>query len=1377
MNYNKLNNLVGWFVFLIATTVYLITLEDTVSLWDCGEYITAAYKLEVGHPPGAPLFMILGRIFSFFAEPDMVAVWINRVSALSSSFTILFMFWSITMLAKKIIQRNGRAFSKADQIAVLASGIVGSLAYTFSDSFWFSAVEGEVYAMSSLFTAVIFWAILKWDAEMIAIKHAELNPDRSPMRWMIIIMFLFGLAIGVHLLGLLAVPAIAYIIYFNIWQDKVDFKGIFLTGILALVVLVFIQEGVIPGTIALASSFEVAFVNSFGLPFFSGTIFFFVVVIALVIWGLRFATRKGKPILSTIIWSFVVLLIGYGSFATIVIRSNANTPLDENDPENLVTLHAYLKREQYGSWPILYGPYWNSNQSDPSTFADQAPFYLRRFVVEKGGSDIKAFKDEKAARLYAAQMGGTSEIVEKYFSSNENIRKNSSANAKYNENTIFPRMFFNTEPAKIQGYKKWSGYDDEPGEGSDGLRLPTFGENMTYFFSYQINWMYWRYFMWNFSGRQNDIQGHGDDMRGNWISGFSAIDNPRLGNQEMAPTYTTENEGHNRFFLLPLVLGFIGMIFHFYRAPKDAFVVLLTFLFTGFMIVIYLNQKPLEPRERDYAYAASFYAFAMWIGLSVLALYDVYKNFAKKDWRIMGFVAMSGTLLFAFFAVFGGISTFVTWIAVLAIAALLMGLFFGLRKVIPNHGTGAGLIGVVTLLIPLLMAQQGWDDHDRSNKSSAHDLAYNYLMSCATNSIIFTAGDNDTFPLWFLQEVEGKRTDVRVCNLSLMQTDWYTEQMMMKAYDSDPLPINFREDQILMYAGSTDQVLFLPSYELARNGIKQETLKHLFDIKLKNNKAEFGKAFDMYKQIATGVLGTLKAKDAASDVRLQEIKQRFTVSADSANFEIVDGMTNGILEIFSGYSGGMIEGDQQALQQLQEVIQTWETNWDYLPLKDALDFVRDDNNMIENGKMMLRVFPSRGFILPINASNAVKSEIITAKQKGECEKDMRFSIDGQYLSKEQVMILDVLANNDWKRAVYFSSPAGSEVAMSLLQTGHLQQNGMAWEVSPIRSRDGINGDRMYKHLMETYSYGKMSDPDVLTDYYARRQTSQFRSQFAQLADYYLNKAMQEEQNKVQYTSIAANMRAGGESRRADSLINSLKGADERIRDYKQRAIKLVHRSLDVMPLDNVIDYGEPQGSKRKIKGPDGTEYVAYQDGTVHDYVTMLYRAGDKKGAEKLGMDVADDLESIINFFLNSDPDRAGRNIEDFSSAVSNYMSIYTIVNDRQFGDPNSKLTSRVNKMVDKLYGSELPKLYKALQEKAAENGESMRRGTDGYYTNYYFEVQGNMDGIGIERGVIEAPMPTAPQPTQPGGQLPNQEMILNDPESQAQSPAPDSVNR
>lgn len=1368
MNYNKLNNLVGWFVFLIATTVYFITIEDTVSLWDCGEYITAAYKLEVGHPPGAPLFMVAGRLFSFFADPEMVAVWINRMSALCSSFSILFMFWSITMLAKKIVQRDNRDFTFGDQIAVLGSGTIGALAYTFSDSFWFSAVEGEVYAMSSLFTAVIFWAILKWDAEMIAIKHKELNPDRSPMRWMILIFFLFGLAIGVHLLGLLAIPAIAYIIYFNVWE-KTDFKGIFLTGILSIFILAFVQEGVIPGTVALASGFEVWFVNSLGLPFYSGTIFFFLLLAGGFVYGLRYAKRKTKPLLSTVLWSFVVLFIGYGSFAVIVIRSNANTPLDENDPENLVTLHSYLKREQYGSWPILFGPYWNSLREgevmvngqpelqSTETWGDLSEFHLRRFVVQRGGADLKGFKSEEAARKYANSLGRGYDVVEKYFVSNENLRIGQVP--KYSQTTFLPRMYWSNEPNKIALYKQWSGYTDEPGEGRDGFRLPTFGENMRYMFRYQMNWMYWRYFMWNFSGRQNDIRGHGDQMRGNWLSGFDMVDNDRLGTQDNLPQYTAENESYNRFFFLPLILGLVGMLFHFYRRPKDAFVVLLTFLFTGVAIIIYLNQKPLEPRERDYAFAASFYAFAIWIGIGVLALYEAYKNFAKREWKAVGIAGAVGAVLFLMM----GATTFKAWLIIFAIAALLLGIMYGLRKVLKTQTAGAVVAILLTLIVPVVMAEQGWDDHDRSDRSTARDLAHNYLASCAPNSILFTAGDNDTFPLWYYQEVEGKYTDIRVCNLSLMQTDWYTEQMKMKAYESEPLPITFREDQILAGAGNTEQIAFLTAFEMSRSGIDREVLEELFNKKLKYNKEAFVQSYTQFRTETSRLLGLLTPKDASTSARLSEIKSKFSISADSATYAVVEDMNNGIAEVFSGYSNRLIDGQQQDLQQIQELLQNWEAGWDFLPLRDVMAFVKDDNNMIDNEGRPLRVFPAKGFILPIDADNAVASKIIDPKDKALCEKEIRLTFTERGLMKEQIMMLDLIANNNWKRAIYYSSPAGQEVAMALLQTGHLRQNGMAWEISPIRSQEGMNDERMYRHLMEVYLFGKMSDPDVLVDNYARDQTGQMRSQFAQLADYYVKKAEQEKQKGATYGTQIGNIRASGNTRLADSLAGTLEGSDERIAFYNKRAINLINRSLKVMPLENVIDYGEPNATKRRLQGPDGNEYTMYQDGNVHDYVQILYRAGDKAGAQKLGMKVADQLESIIKFFTSSDADMAGQNVKDIASATSNYMVLYSASNDREIGDPNSQLAKRTQMMVNKLYKTMYPKLYQDLQQKASDNGEVLRRGSNmGFYASQYFELSGTLDAIGIEFRILAAPAAPAgnrPQqmPDMPADAIPAEE--------------------
>ncbi|MEY3087267.1 MAG: hypothetical protein RLZ93_1192, partial [Bacteroidota bacterium] len=502
MTYSKWNSYLGWLIFAIASAVYLMTIESTASLWDCGEYITAAYKLEVGHPPGAPLFMVLGRLFSFFAAPENVAVYINALSAISSSLTILFMFWSLTLFIKKIVLKQGDELTGANQIAIFGAAAIGSLAYTFSDSFWFSAVEGEVYAMASLFTAVIFWAILKWDEEMEAIQHGSKLSELRPNRWLLLIFFMLGLAIGVHLLGILVVPAIGYMIYFRT-QEEVSIKGLILTGIISIVALGFIQEAVIPGSIAMASNFEVSFVNSLGLPFYSGTIFFFIALIAACLYVVRYAHRAGKTILYNAMMGLVMLLIGYGSFAVIVIRSNANTPLDENDPENLVTLHSYLKREQYGSAPILFGPYWNSFRNgeemtedgpkilDRSSWKDLSAYYLRRFVVLENDVEIKAFASEADAEAWVRANKGAYSIEEKYYESNASIREG--AVATYAQTTIFPRMY-NSEGSGAslhrQLYAKWSGYDENDGSsteiGRDGKRLPTFGENLTYFFRYQV---------------------------------------------------------------------------------------------------------------------------------------------------------------------------------------------------------------------------------------------------------------------------------------------------------------------------------------------------------------------------------------------------------------------------------------------------------------------------------------------------------------------------------------------------------------------------------------------------------------------------------------------------------------------------------------------------------------------------------------------------------------------------------------------------------------------------------------------------------------------------------------------------------------------------
>ena len=1345
MTYRNWNISLGWLVFLIATIVYFITIEDTVSLWDCGEYITAAYKLEVGHPPGAPLFMILGRLFSFFADPVDVAVWINRLSAVSSSLTVLFMFWSLTLLLKKLALRDKKELTTGDSIAIFGSSIAGSLAYAFSDSFWFSAVEGEVYAMSSLFTALIFWAILKWDEEMAALQNGMLSAEFAPNRWLLLIMFLLGLAIGVHLLGILVIPTIAYLIYFRT-NKHTSIKGFLITGILGVFILGFIQEGVIPGSISLASSFEVAFRNSLGLPFFSGTIFFFGAVVALCVWGIRYARKTSNSILYNATLGLIMLMIGYSSFAVIVIRSNANTPLDENDPENLVTLHAYLKREQYGSAPLVYGPYWNSTEADQSEYDSRSPFYLRRFVVTKGDKVLKAFRAEADANKFAKENAGS--VEEKYFESNAGERENSVPT--YAQNTIFPRMYWGMEPARIEGYAKWSGYnanDDKITEkGKDGKRLPTFGENLSYFFNYQVNWMYWRYFLWNFAGRQNDIQGHGDNMRGNWLSGIGMIDNARLGDQGVnAPYYTSENPSNNKFFFLPLILGIIGIFFHFYRAPKDAFVLFLAFLFTGLAIVVYLNQKPLEPRERDYAYAASFYFFAFWIGIGVYALYDAYMRFEKKD--IIKMLAGAGGVLFlALISDMGSevsMPNTLSWIFIAGIGIGAMALMMALRKILSKDVNGAVVASVLGLFVPVLMGMQGFDDHDRSLKTSARDLATNYLESCGKNGIIFTNGDNDTFPLWYMQEVEGERTDVRVCNLSLMQTDWYTEQMMMRAYESDPLPIKFREDQIMMYAGNTDQVLFVNLFDMFYMNAPDEVIKKVIELRVKKNKTAAIAAINQFAAAIPETLNGMTSTQSSVIGRLEEIKAELALAPGANLVDAIYSKYRNGFEVLSGIQSGLVTLSQPQSQQLQQMIIGLENSWNSADIKEAMAFVRDDKNLINyDASRKVRVFPSSGFILPVNKENAVKSGIITADQKKDCLDEIRFEFDSRGITREQVMMLDIIANNDWKRGIYFSSPGGSDVSIALYTKGFVKQNGMAFELSPLNDlRSRYATDKMYNNLMNVYTYGAMNNPDVLTDYYTRRHTSQYRLHFATLADHYLAMADQEEQMKASKDMNIRLLRENGRGAEADELLQNLNGADGKIKDYKKKALNLLKHSLKVMPANIVIDYGEPSASREKYSA-SGVQLSAYQDGILHDYVGMLYRAGDKKAAEELGQEVARQLESIMNYFEKSDAYFAGNqeNNGDLFSAMDAYFKIHAAAIDPLSGDAKGKLALRTEQKINQLYKKSFPAIFKALQDKAAANGESIRRGSKaGHYASMLFELQDYVEAIGMHYNYLERP--------------------------------------
>ncbi len=1253
MNYTKWNTLLGWLVFIIASTVYLLTIESTASLWDCGEYITAAYKLEVGHPPGAPLFMVLGRLFSLFAAPDSVAVWINALSAISSSLTILFMFWSLTLLIKKIVLAQQKELAMGNQIAIFASAAIGSLAYTFSDSFWFSAVEGEVYAMASLFTAVIFWAILKWDEEMGMFKSGEMADDYRPNRWILLIFFMLGLAIGVHLLGILVVPAIGYMIYFRV-KEETNLKGILLTGIISIVTLGFIQEGIIPGSIAMASNFEVAFVNSLGLPFFSGTIFFFILLIGACVYLVRWARKKGNTLVYNAMMGLVFLLIGYSSFAVIVIRSNANTPLDENDPENLVTLHSYLKREQYGSAPIFFGNYWNSFRNGEEmtengarilsndAWKDLSPYYLRRFVITEGDVEVKAFTKEADANKWVGEHKGAYSIEEKYYESNSSIRHG--AVATYAQSTIFPRMYSGDSPIHKQGYAKWSGYDENDGTnteiGRDGKRLPSFGENLTYFMRYQVNWMYLRYFMWNFSGRQNDIQGHGDNLHGNWISGISFLDEVRLGSQEFQPHYTTENPANNKFFMLPLILALIGLVFHYRKSPKDAFVLTLAFIFTGLAIVVYLNQKPMEPRERDYAYAGSFYFFAMWIGVGVYAIY----NFIQRK--------------------------------------------------IASQVSSAMIASALGVVVPVIMGAQGWDDHDRSGKTSARDLATNYLESCGKNSIIFTNGDNDTFPLWYLQEVEGKRTDVRVCNLSLMGTDWYTNQMKMKSYDSDPLPIKFREDQILMYAGNTDQVYFMPLLQLFSMNASEEILNKVLNMRLENNPKEAVTAARYFDQEVQKIFANVTITNPEFEATRAAISTTDTTNLIQATIQ----KYLGVFQLFEGARAGTVEFKNGSAEQLQELLERYEGIWSAVDFTEAMAFVRDDNNMLIDEGKRYSFFPSNRFTLDVNKSNALQAGTITTQEKSRCLDQINFEFNTERdpaLARDEVMMMDVVANNDWKRGVFFSSSRGSSFSVALLSSGFIKQVGMAYELSPLKEEPMFyNVSKMLKNMMDVYEYGDMSNPKVLTDYYARRHTVQYRSNFLLLAE----QLMKRKQNT--------------------------------------KAVNVLDYSLKLMPLETVLDFGEVNSCdpfmSLKYNEPDqeynyqGQSLRSKCSGSLHEYVQLYYLLGQKAKAEALGEKLLKNFHSVFAYFDHSDATFAGNpeNAEDLIAAMDACFKMNALAQDPRYGNPSSPFAKSLKAEINHVYKAMMPRIYRELEQLALDNGESAEA-----YTGAYSEMIGNLQSF------------------------------------------------
>ncbi|MFA6483709.1 MAG: DUF2723 domain-containing protein [Bacteroidales bacterium] len=892
MNFNRLNIITGWIVFAIASIVYLLTIEPTASFWDCGEFIATAKNMEIGHPPGASFWMLLSKFFSLFAFGNVMAIAksINVMSALASGFTILFLFWSITHLARKIVAKD-REPGQADLWVIMGAGIVGALAYTFSDSFWFSAVEAEVYAMSSLFTAAVFWAILKWESVA--------DEPRSD-RWLILIAYLMGISVGVHILNLLAIPAIVLVYYFK--KFPVTKKGVVYAILGSFVLLAIIMLVVIQFTLKVASWFELFFINVVGLPYNFGVIIFILALGGALAYAILWSQKKGKILWNTIFLMLTFIMIGYSSILVLPIRSAANPPLDENNPDNTLSLLSYVNREVYGQRPLFHGEYYNAPITDVK---DGKNFYYK--------------KDGK----YAISDTRTDYVYDSRFT------------------TFFPRMYNTQDPKYEQAYKAWGKIKGraltvQGQDGKDEIRMvPTFVENMRFFFRYQLGHMYFRYFMWNFSGRQSDEQGDGSIKSGNWITGVKFIDAMRLGSQDNVPKAVTENKGHNKYFALPLILGLLGAWFYYQKHRKDFWIITLLFVMTGAAIIVYLNEVPVTPRERDYVYVGSFYAFAIFIGIGVLFLYDL------------------------------------------------------LKKKLDPKMSALAVTGVCLLAVPMVIAAQNWDDHDRSGRNTAHDFAYNYLIGLDKNALIFTNGDNDTFPLWYIQEVEGTRTDVRVCCMPFLPQDWYIDQLKRTYYGSAALPISM--------------------------------------------------GFEQYRQGKRGYIPILDKLKTPTDLK------------QLIEFAIND--------------------DPRAM----------------VPSSTGRQF---------------NYIPSATFSLPVDKNKVLQNGTVAAGRASQIDSAIIWNMGQEQIYKDELVVLDILAHNNWERPMYYTTPKQSG---SVKLDNYLELQGLSYRLIPVKGemQTGMSGmvntDIMYENVMNKFRYTNLNNPKVYQDETCRRMMQNMKNNFNRLA--------------------------------------------------------------------------------------------------------------------------------------------------------------------------------------------------------------------------------------------------------------------------------------
>ncbi|MEX0987101.1 MAG: DUF2723 domain-containing protein [Bacteroidales bacterium] len=969
-NFRKYNLILGWFSFLTALTVYLLTIEPSVSLWDCGEFIASSYKLQVGHPPGAPLYMILGRFFALFAgDTANVARMYNALSAASSAFTILFLFWTISHLVKKIFIKTDEDHTVTNYILILGSSLVGALAYTFSDTFWFSAVEAEVYATSSLFTAVVFWAILKWE---------NIADDKYANRWLILIAYLIGLSIGVHLLNLLAIPAIVLVYYFK--KYEVSRKGLIRAILVAVAILGSIMYFIIPGLIKIATWFELLFTNGFGLRYHTGMIIYIILLLGLLSFGIyRTQFRKKNVLLNTILVSLTVIIIGYSSYAMIIIRSTAQPPMNENRPDNAFALLSYLNREQYGDRPLVTGHQYNA---EFESVEYKKPVY--RLNKETGKYEVANMKP----------------VI------------------KYKDgNILFPRMY-SRDSQHRQVYENYGTIKDPAN--------PTYLDNIEFFIRYQLGHMYFRYFMWNFVGKQNDIQSHGGILEGRAISGIKGIDSIWLGNQKELTDDMLNHPARNTYYFIPFILGIIGFLFHLKNHLKDFWIVLFLFVLTGIAIVVYLNQSPLQPRERDYAYAGSFYAFSIWIGMGVAGLAAIINRYMKMQ--------------------------------------------------------PAAIFSVVISMLgaPLLLAAQNWDDHDRSGRYLTRDIAKNYLESCDEDAIIFTVGDNDTFPLWYAQEVEGIRTDIRVVNMMLFNTEWHIDQMKMKAYESEPLPMSL---PISKYRDGTNNSL------LVRENERWATVKYISNF--------------------------IRSEDSRTKLTLR----------------------NG----------------------------------------DKVDHL-----------------PTNKIIIEVDSAAVIENKIISPDDAAIMEQDVRIILNpDRQILKGGMAQLDIFAQNNWKRPVYYTAGAFDG---SLGLEPYYQLDGLAYKVVPIKTPQEsilvmgrIDPEKMYDIVMNRFSWGRMNQDDVTLDYYSIRTLSVIR--FRNL-----------------HTRLAKELLAAGD---------------------RARAVEVLDHCMELAP-HHVLPYDQYIG---------GLTFPQRDGNTIHHegIIEVYYMCGEMEKANALLSEYYDILNQKMNYFNSLKP--------------------------------------------------------------------------------------------------------------------------------------------